>query len=170
MRRLTATCLLAVAALGLPAARPAHAERVQGGLIRLAPTAETDCRKAYRSFVLQQLRDLHICVYYRHLSGVFVQRFTFTGPDGNVYTVLAVPFATPGTPVPPEGVDVDGVMRPVTMATAAASLDDQVIVRAVLPVAGTAISQFHLSGHWSVSLSLNGRVLDREEFVIRSLH
>lgn len=166
MRRLAAVLLLVAIAVGVPAAPPAQAQRVQGGQIQLGETATAACRGRQVRFVLERLRDLHVCVVYQHLSGVFVQRLKFVGPDGNVYRVLAVPFATSGADVPPDGVDVDGVLREVTIA--APGRRGEVAVHAALPVAASAITQFRLAGHWSVELSLNGRVVDREEFVIQA--
>src|SRR5207247_9492961 len=116
-------------------------------------------------FILDHVRDLHVCVVYRNVAGLLVQRLKFTGPDGNVYHVLGAPFATPGVAVPAQGVDVDGVLRPVKRTQRVVA--DGLSVRDVLPVAGTAIKQYRLVGHWSVEISLNGRVLDREEFVIK---
>jgi hypothetical protein len=170
MRRLAIACVLASIALGVSgvgvitvpaAAKPGSA----GAQIHLGETADGTCRGHKHHFALDRLRDLHVCVVYGDLSGLFVQRLQFTGPDGNVYQVLSVPFATPEVAAPVEGVDVDGVMRPVT--STAAIGPDGVAVHAVLPVAGTAITQSRLTGHWSVELSLNGRVLDRVEFVLR---
>lgn len=163
MTRLGIACLLAsltlVAATDAPeAARPA-------AQIHLGDTADGACRGHKHHFVLDRLRDLHICVVYGDLNGLFVQRLQLTGPDGNVYQVLSVPFATPGVAVPSEGVEVDGVMRSVSSAQVTAP--HGVSVQVVLPVAGTAITQHGLVGRWSMELSLNGLLLDRLEFVLR---
>jgi hypothetical protein len=145
-----------------PAAAKPASVRAQ---IHLGATADGACRGGKHHFSLDRLRDLHVCVVYGDLSGLFVQRLQFTGPGGNVYQVLGVPFATPEVSVPAEGVEVDGVLRPVTGTEV--SGPDGVAVHAVLPVAGTAITQYRLVGDWSVELSLNGRVLDRVDFVLR---
>ncbi len=166
MRRLAAALLLVATVVAVPAVPPAQAQRVQGGQIQLGETAARACRGRQVRFVLDRLRELHVCVVYQHLSGVFVQRLKFVGPDRNVYRVLAVPFATSAAEVPPDGVDVDGVLREVTLTVPGRR--GEVTVQAALPVAASAITQFQLDGHWSVELSLNGRVLDREEFVIQA--
>jgi hypothetical protein len=168
MRRLAIACVLASIALvvsgiaGMPAAAKPKSAAAQ---IHLGDTAEGACRGHKHHFALDRLRDLHVCVVYGDLTGLFVQRLHFTGPDGNVYQVLGVPFATPEVAAPADGVDVDGVMRPVTSTVAVEP--DGVAVHAVLPVAGTAITQSRLTGGWSVEVSLNGRVLDRVEFTLR---
>jgi len=170
VRRLAIACVLASVALVVSgvgvttvpaAAKPGSA----GARIHLGETADGACRGDKHQFALDRLRDLHVCVVYGDVTGLFVQRLQFTGPDGTVYQVLSVPFATPEVAAPVEGVDVDGVMRPVASTTAIEP--HGVAVHAVLPVAGTVITQTRLTGDWSVELSLNGRVLDRVEFALR---
>jgi hypothetical protein len=166
MRRLAAALVLAALAAAVPVGPGAQAQRMRGGQIQLGETSAAACRARQVHFALDRLRDLHVCVVYQNLAGVFVQRLKFFGPDRKVYQVLAVPFATSGATVPPDGVDVDGVLREPLVAVP--SRKGEVTVEAVLPVAASQITQYRLDGHWSVELSLNGRLLDREEFVIQA--
>ena len=114
MRRVAIACVLAAVTLAAVADAPEAARPpVASAQIQLGETADGACRGRTTQFILDHVRDLHVCVVYRNVAGLLVQRLKFTGPDGNVYHVLGAPFATPGVAVPAQGVDVDGILRPV---------------------------------------------------------
>src|SRR5207247_5945793 len=89
MRRVAIACgrvavTLAAGADAPEAARPP----VASAQIQLGETADGACRGRTTQFILDHVRDLHVCVVYRNVAGLLVQRLKFTGPDGNVYQVL----------------------------------------------------------------------------------
>ena len=44
----------------------------------------------------------------------------------------------------------------------------ETVLVATLPVAGTYITQHDLAGYWTVKISLNGRPVDQDHFILHS--
>lgn len=125
--------------------------------ITFGESQQTACVSGQKDFFLESLRDLHVCVAWRGLSGTYVERLTFRTPNGNVYQVLTVPFVTPGSSAPTGGVEVEG--RSLDVIQAGTGAQGETLVVAQLPVAGTFITQHNLVGLWTVEVSLAGQVV-----------
>lgn len=124
----------------------------------------TACGSGRRDFSLENLRDLHVCVAWQGLAGTYVERLKVFAPNGNVYQVLPVAFVTPGTSAPAGGVEFEGRRLETTQAGRGAQNETLVLAR--LPVAGTFISQHSLVGLWTVEVSLNGQAVNRNTFLL----
>ena len=137
--------------------------RVEVSRVGFGESEQTACRRdRARDFALEELRDLYLCVAWRGLSGTHVEQLTLRTPDGAVYQTLTVPFTTPGAPTPADAVEVEGRRHEVQHS--GRSPRGETLVLAVLPVAGTFITQYHLVGLWTVEVSLNGRLIATDQF------
>ncbi len=54
------------------------------------------------------------------------------------------------------------------MQAAGWGANGRVLVTAMLPVAGTFITQYNLAGSWTVRVALNGQVVGRDTFELLS--
>ena len=143
---------------------PAEGGRNEPVELFFGESEETACHSHHQVFFLGELKDLHICAIWRGLAGTYVQHVTFILPDGNIYQVLTVPFTTPGLPGPAE-VEVAG--RPYNVMGALRGGYGDTVVLAVLPVAGTFITQHNLVGRWTVKVSLDGQLVDQEHVTLK---
>lgn len=134
--------------------------------ILFGKTQETACQPGRRDLFLKEVRDLYVCVGWQGLAGTYVEGLTFVAPDRNVYQALTVPFTTPGARAPLDAVEMEG--RSHDVRPSAPGADGETLVLASLPVAGTYITQRNLVGLWTVEVSLNGQLLDRDHFVLNS--
>jgi len=117
-----------------------------------------------RDFVLQDLRDLYVCVAWWGLAGTYSAQLTFLLPDGNVYQTMTLAFVTPEAPATVQTVEVDGRQQEVKRA--GRGRQGEALVVAMLPVAGTYISQYNFVGLWTVKVALNGQPVDQDSFVL----
>lgn len=125
---------------------------------------ERACRSRHKVFSLDEIRNLYICTIWRGLMGTYVEQVAFITPDGSIYQVLTLPFTTPGLHGPEE-VEVAGRRHKVKRAKKFGEGETEVL--AVLPVAGTYITQYNLSGRWTVKVSLDNQLIDQERVMLK---
>ena len=125
---------------------------------------ETACRPGHRDFVLEQMRDLYVCLALPGITGTHYAQFTFVSPDGNVYQTMTQAFVTADAPQTKPAVSLAGRQHKVKRAKQRGHGETVVIV--TLPVAGTHIAQHNLVGLWTVKVSLNGQPLDWGQFFL----
>ena len=129
-------------------------------------SADTACLPGNRQFTLEDVRGLYVCVVWLGPAGTYAQQVTFESPDGHVYQTITSAFATA------QGASTGGTLRfgerdyPVQAAGWGA--DGRVLVTAMLPVAGTFITQYNLAGPWTVRVALNGQVVGKDTFELVS--
>src|SRR5438552_4298925 len=129
-------------------------------------SADTACLPGNRQFTLEDVRGLYVCVVWSGLAGTYAQQVTFESPDGHVYQTITSAFATA------QGGATGGTLRfgerdyPVQAAGWGAN--GRVLVTAMLPVAGTFITQYNLAGPWTVRVALNGQVVGKDTFELVS--
>ena len=129
-------------------------------------SADTACLPGNRQFTLEDVRGLYVCVVWLGPAGTYAQQVTFESPDGHVYQTITSAFATA------QGAATGGTLRfgerdyPVQAAGWGA--DGRVLVTAMLPVAGTFITQYNLAGPWTVRVALNGQVVGKDTFELVS--
>jgi hypothetical protein len=153
---------------GGPAAQnaaPSAASLPPTGAVLFGDNAATVCQAGAQDFVLDNLRDLYVCRVFAGLAGTYTAQLTFVSPDGNVYQSLMVAFATTAAVTPGATIEVNG--RELAIQPAGQGPGGQTQVVAMLPVAGTYISQYHLVGSWTVNVSLNGRPVDQGYFALQ---
>jgi hypothetical protein len=154
---------MAIAVQGRPGAAEG-APRTQVREVSFGEREETACRPGHRDFVLEDLRDLHVCIVWSGLAGTYWAQLTFVAPDGNVYQTMTLAFVTPDAPAPRATVEVAGRQHAVKRAGWRGR--GETVVVATLPVAGTYISQHNLAGIWTVKISLNGQPVDWDTFIL----
>ena len=125
---------------------------------------ETVCQPGGREFVLEDLRDLQVCIVWAGLSGTYWTQLEFLSPDGHVYQTMTQAFVTPEATATAGTVEVQG--RPYQVRQAGWARPGEAVVVATLPVAGTYITQYNLAGPWTVKISLNGRPVDQDYFTL----
>jgi hypothetical protein len=125
---------------------------------------ETACRPGQRDFVLEELRELYVCIVWAGLGGTYAAQVTFVAPDGNVYQTLTQAFVTAEAPATRATVEVAG--RQHAVKRAGWGRRGETLVVATLPIAGTYITQHQLVGLWTVKIALDGRPVDWETFVL----
>src|SRR2546422_11374025 len=91
-------CALTVALDGRPAAAEGAPRTAQVHKVFFGESEETACRPGGREFVLQDLRELHVCIVWWGLAGSYSAQLPFVAPDGNVYRETAVTFRTAAAP------------------------------------------------------------------------
>jgi len=123
---------------------------------------ETVCQLGEQRFVLEDLRDLHVCIVFSGLTGTHSADLTFHSPDGHIYQTQTLAFVTPDASATGATVEVKGRHRAVKQAGWRGR--GETVVVATLPVAGTYITQYNLAGRWTVKVSLNGHPVDEETF------
>lgn len=172
LRRCVAALALLLAIAGVSLAQTPAARRVPLGrdiedraeVRRQAPApaasiffcevADVQCRTSINQFDLDDLRDLYVFAAWRNVSGEHVQQLRFVLPDGGTYQMIETKFTTAANP------SAAGVQKAVL------SRGEPTVV-AILPVAGSNITQRSLSGNWIVELSLDGRFVARANLVLR---
>src|SRR3989442_52948 len=125
---------------------------------------ETVCQPGGREFVLENLRDLQVCIVWAGLSGTYWTQPEFQSPDGHVDQAMQQAFVTPAATATVGTVEVQG--RPYQVGRAGWARPGEAVVVATLPVAGTYITQYNLAGEWMVKISLNGRPIDQGYFTL----
>src|SRR5256712_2609447 len=128
--------------------------------------AETVCQPGGREFMLENLRDLQVCIVWAGLSGTYWTQLEFQSPDGHVYQTMTQAFVTPEATATVGTVEVQG--RPYQVGRAGWARPGEAVVVATLPVAGTYITQYNLAGQWMGKISLNGRPIDPGDFTLYS--
>jgi len=129
-------------------------------------SAETVCQPGGREFVLENLRDLQVCIVWAGLSGTYWTQLEFQSPDGHVYQTMTQAFVTPEATATVAAVEVQGRWHDVRSAGWAQP--GEAVVVATLPVAGTYITQYNLAGQWTMKISLNGKPIDQGDFTLYS--
>ena len=147
------------------AAAPSAASLPPSGAVLFGDNAATVCQAGAQDFVLDNLRDLYVCMVFAGLAGTNTAQLRFLSPDGNVYQNMTVAFATTATVTPGATIEVNG--RQLAIQPSGQGPAGQTQVVAMLPVAGSYISQYHLVGSWTVEVSLNGRPVDQGYFVLQ---
>src|SRR5438128_6728922 len=125
---------------------------------------ETVCQPGGREFMLENLRDLQVCIGWAGLSGTYWTQLEFLSPDGHVYQTMTQAFVTPEATATVGTVEVQG--RPYQVRPAGWARPGEAVVVATLPVAGTYITQYNLAGPWTVKISLNGRPINQDSFTL----
>src|SRR5213594_1835646 len=69
---------------------------------------ETACQPGGREFMLENLRDLQVCIVWAGLSGTYWTQLEFLSPDGHVYQTTTLAFVTPEATATVAAVEVDG--------------------------------------------------------------
>src|SRR5437773_2868350 len=129
-------------------------------------SADTACLPGNRQFTLEDVRGLYVCVVWLGLAGTYAQQVTFESPDGHVYQTITSAFATA------QGGATGGTLkfgeRDYPVQAAGWGANGRVLVTAMLPVAGTFITQYNLAGPWTVRVALNGQVVGKDTFELLS--
>src|SRR5439155_2804626 len=125
---------------------------------------ETVCQPGGREFMLENLRDLQVCIVWAGLSGTYWTQLEFLSPDGHVYQTMTQAFVTPEATATVGTVEAQG--RPYQVRQAGWARPGEAVVVATLPVAGTYITQYNLAGPWTVKISLNGRPINQDSFTL----
>lgn len=149
---------------GARAAERGDEGRAKVSWVSVGDSPESACHPRGRDFWIEEVRDVYVCVVWRGLAGTYVQRLTFVSPNGHVYQTLTVPFSTPGTPAPPESVEVEGQRHGV--ARSGKDGAGKTLVLARLPVAGTFITQHTLVGLWTVEVFLSDQPVGQGHFIL----
>ena len=122
---------------------------------------ETACQPGNQEFTLEDIRGLYVCVIWAGLAGTYAEQLTFVSPDGHVYQTLTQAFATAQAPALGT-VEVEG--RRYAVKPAGWGANGETLVTAALPVAGTFITQYNLTGLWTVKVALNGEPIGQDTF------
>ncbi len=134
-----------------------------GRYVSFGASEATACQESGQQFILGQVSDVYVCVALRGLSGTYTEQLTFVLPEGHVYQRMIVPFMTDDMPLGTDPtVEVDG--RQLQAVRARRGLNGETLVTAMLPVAGTFITQYTLAGAWTVQVLLDGQPLTQETF------
>jgi hypothetical protein len=128
-------------------------------------TEEDACQPGSKQFWLDELRSLHVCIVWEGLSGTYAAQLKFVTPDGNVYQTMTLAFVTAAAPATVATLEVEG--RHHDVKRAGWGNKGESLLVAPLPVAGTYITQHNLTGEWKVEISLDGRSVDQDHFVLR---
>jgi hypothetical protein len=150
-----------------PASAPPASPQSAGPQVRevfFGEREETACQPGGREFVLENLRDLQVCIVWAGLSGTYWTQIEFLSPDGHVYQTTTLAFVTPEATATVAAVEVDG--RQYEVRPAGWAQRGEAVVVATLPVAGTYITQHNLAGQWTAKISLNGRPVDQGYFTL----
>src|SRR3989442_1315884 len=92
---------------------------------------ETVCQPGGREFVLENLRDLQVCIVWAGLSGTYWTQLEFQSPDGHVYQTMTQAFVTPEATATVGAVEVQG--RPYQVRRAGWARPGEAAGRAKLP-------------------------------------
>ncbi len=157
-------CAIAVTLDGRPKAAEGAPPTVQVREVFFGDREETVCQPGRREFVLDDLQGLYVCVVWSGLAGTYWTQLTFVSPDGHVYQKMTQAFVTPEARATVATVEVQGQQHGVKRA--GWRRKGESVVVATLPVAGTYITQHNLTGLWTVKISLNGRPVDEDHFVL----
>src|SRR5206468_12872539 len=107
-----------------------------------------------------------VCVVRLGLAGTYALQVAFGSPDGRVYRTLTSAFATA------QGGATGGTLkcdeREYPVRAAGWGANGRVLVKAMLPVAGTFITRYNLAGPWTVRVALNGQVVGKDTFELLS--
>jgi hypothetical protein len=147
---------------GEPASSAPTANVAQVREVFFSTREDTACQPGVRRFVLDDVRDLYVCVVWAGVAGKYAEQLTFVSPDGHVYQTLTVPFATADTTTAGSMIEIEG--RRLQVKAAGWGANGEALVTAALPVAGTFITQRTLVGLWKVEVGLNGRPLNEDTF------
>src|SRR5688572_8674627 len=167
VQRLAGSLLVLCAIAISPPWRPGAAEGApptQVAEVLFGEREETACRPGHRDFLLEEMRDLHVCLVLPELTGTHYAQLTFLSPDGNVYQTMTLAFVTADAPQTKPAVSLSGRQYKVKRAGSRGRGENTVV--ATLPVAGTHIAQHNLVGLWTVKVSLNGQPLDWGQFFL----
>ena len=155
---------MAIALHGRTGAAEGARPTVQVREVFFGEREETVCQPGRREFVLDDLRGLSVCIVWSGLAGTYWTQLTFVSPDGHVYQTMTQAFVTPEARATVATVEVQGQQHGVKRA--GWGRKGESVVVAMLPVAGTYITQHNLAGLWTVKISLNGRPVDEDHFIL----
>jgi hypothetical protein len=159
---------------GLPAGAPASSSTTPSSAVASSPGGSvqdlyfstnegTACHSSEHRFILNDVPDLYVCAQFVGITGKHVAKVIFVLPDGNVYQTMTVPFMTVDTPstVDPM-IEVEG--RQLEAKRAGWGTTGVALVTVPLPVSGTFISQYGLTGLWTVRVVLDGAATNEGQF------
>ena len=155
--------LCATAAVAEGAGKPTQVSEVY-----FSDREEKLCQPGTREFMLDDLHGLSVCIVWSGLEGTYAAQLTFVSPDSHVYQTMTLAFVTADAPATVATVEVQG--RDHEVKRAGWGRDGETVLVATLPVAGTYITQHNLAGYWTVEISLNGRPVDSDHFVLHAQH
>ena len=142
------------------------ADQMEVREVLYSDSADTACLPGNRQFTLEDVRGLYVCVVWLGPAGTYAQQVTFESPDGHVYQTITSAFATA------QGGATGGTLkfgeRDYPVQAAGWGANGRVLVTAMLPVAGTFITQYNLAGPWTVRVALNGQVVGKDTFELLS--
>ena len=167
-RILLLLCVAAAMLHGQPGAAEGAPQTSQLREVYFGEDSATACQPGPHEFMLNELRQLYVCVVWSGLAGTYAAQLTFVSPDGHVYQTMTLAFVTSEAPATTATVEVQGRHHKVTRAGWRGR--GETVVVAALPVAGTYITQHNLAGYWKVEISLNGRPVDSDHFVLHTRH
>ena len=162
-RILLLLCVAAAMLHGQPTAEGAS-QTAQVREVYFGEDSATVCQPGPHEFMLNELRQLYVCVVWAGLAGTYSAQLTFVSPDGHVYQTMTLAFVTPEAPATVAVVETEGRHHEVTRA--GWRHRGETVVVAALPVAGTYITQHNLTGFWTVKVALNGRLVDQDHFIL----
>ena len=161
-------CAAAAVVHGQPAAAEGASQTAQVREVYFGEDAATVCQPGPGEFMLNELRHLYVCVVWAGLAGTYSAQLTFVSPDGHVYQTMTLAFVTAEAPATVATLETEGRRHKVTRAGWRGR--GETVLVATLPVAGTYITQHNLAGYWKVEISLNGRPVDSDYFVLHTQH
>ena len=101
-------CALTVALDGRPGAAEGAPRTAQVHKVFFGEREETVCQPGGREFMLENLRDLQVCIVWAGLSGTYWTQLEFLSPDGHVYQTMTQAFVTPEATATVGTVEVQG--------------------------------------------------------------
>src|SRR2546426_9570192 len=140
-------CALTVALDGRPAAAEGAPRTAQVHKVFFGESEETACRPGGREFVLQDLRELHVCIVWWGLAGAYSAPLTFVAPDGHVYQKKTLAFVNAEAPATGATGEVKG--RHHKGKRAGRGRNGETVVVATPAGAATYITQHNLAALWT---------------------
>lgn len=126
--------------------------------ITFGETQASACQSAAETFVLNFVREVYVCVSWPVLTGIHELDLTFVSPDGNAYQTTRVPFVTA------DAAELESTPPDIQRAGVGSRGEARVVT--ALPVAGTHIHRYKMTGVWTVKASVDGQAHDLDRFTL----
>jgi hypothetical protein len=154
-RSATAALALFLLVAWMPAvAAPAPKTAGPEATVFFCPSNDLECRlKKMEAFDVTKVRDVWVFVAWKNISpGLHSQQLRFSLKRGEHYQTIESVFTTAAVPGLPAFVQVPKKSQ------------GEPTVMAVLPVAGTYITQHALTGMWEIEVILDGKSITKAKF------